>query len=150
MKAKLIILVAVLFFSISLFSQQEDGTIVYNNFDNTNSGSTKEYITVDQRTSTPLKKVTHLFDTAGNKLARTLYAWTDEGWIGTQKTEFVYNKDNQVAAILYTKWDSKRYAWSDKSEYVIYAYNDRHEWVAESRIEVNSNGTDMAGISTSR
>ncbi|WP_165044347.1 DUF3836 domain-containing protein [Dysgonomonas sp. ZJ709] len=142
MKTKTFILIAVLFSSVSLFSQQR-GTIVYNNIDNTGSVTTKECIAVDKQTLAPLTKSTYIFDADGNKIEKVVYTWSNSGWVAKQKNEYQCASSNQLASLIYTEWNAEKSEWSDKSEYLLHTYNDGGEWVATSQMRIDNTITNL-------
>ncbi len=144
MKAIFLTSVLAALFSISNINASNPRNKVYNNIENNKYGSVKEYTVIDNETSKATKKAVYIFDIDGILQEKTLYNWDDiQGWIGTQKYEYEYNR-KKLSNIIYTKWDKEIATWSVKAEHLIHVYNTDGELLAVKHIQVNNDYNLMA------
>lgn len=127
---KTTILTSVFAVLVSVMNLSAKGITVYSNVESNESGVKKEYIRLDETTSTPLEKTSCLYDRNGNVLIRTFSIWKGkQGWINYGTYNYQYNEANLVANITYTKWDEKNAAWSEKTDTMIYIYDNNGQFL---------------------
>ena len=140
MKTKVFIPICILLLScITLFAQkrQDKNTVKYVKVDETNH--TKEYIEYDKGNWETSFRTVYQYDDNNNRIKRTSYSWNKKkGWIGSRKYEFINDKDNKLAYIIYTEWDKNRNEWADKSKLFIHLYDKDGKFVAIQKVDMDS------------
>lgn len=119
MKTKALVLALTLLSSISIFASNGDKKIYSNN-----SELSKEYTIMNEETLAPSQKIMYKYNQLGNRTERVVYSWSvAKGWVGTQKTEYIYDADDQLVTIAYTNWDKGTNNWSEATDYIAYSSN---------------------------
>lgn len=137
MKAKLFIIISVLFVStITLFGQERN---LMRSVNIDSISNTKEYIVYNKRNSKPLYKSTYQYNENDANINRTAYLWSDsKGWIESHKHDYIYNADNKLAYVIYTKWDRNNNKWADIAELYINIYDKNNKFVATQKAKLNN------------
>jgi hypothetical protein len=134
MKTRILSLAVVVLLSVVSAYASNLKTKTYSN----SNDRTKEYITVDSKTSKALSKNVFNYDSDGTLKEKVLYKWDDTlGWVGAQKYSYEYNAD-KLATIVYTKWDKKTNAWANTSKYLIHVYDRSGELLAIEEFAVEN------------
>lgn len=132
MKARILSLAVVVLLSVASIYASNPKTKVYSNVDST----TKEYTTVDAKTSKALSKVVYHYDSNRMLQERTFYKWDDtQGWTGTKRYTYEYNND-RLSTVVYTVWDKKMATWSGTSQHLIHVYGIDGGLLAVEQFEV--------------
>lgn len=132
MKATILTTVfAALVLSINVNAQEIK---TYSNVESTDSGTTKEYISVDSETLAPLTKEIYSYDAEGKIIEKVISKWSDSDaeWANTSKYEYTYGSSDSelVAHVAYTKWSKSSNAWSDESEFMVNIYDENNNFMA--------------------
>lgn len=69
---------------------------------------------------TPLRMHEVKYNEAGKAIAKTIYKRVNNSWIPSQKYEYSYGSNDQLALLSYVKWDNKNEAWSENISYTAY------------------------------
>ncbi len=143
MKATFITSVFAVFVSIMNVSAQ--GTMTLSNVSETEKGTAKEYITVDEATHAPISKVYYFYDAAGNLQERTTSVWNNEkGWESRYNYTYQYGDDNSLLYVAYTKWDNQTNNWSEKSDILVHAYNYENETLSIVPFSIDNSEKDYS------
>ena len=114
MNLKKLLLFAVLFLSLSIYANDPE-TLMFSNIETTETGCVKEFLLCDKNTNAPLTKTVYNYDATGRMQEKATYEWDGaKGWIGVQKYEYSYDKNNQPTAPTLYKWDNRSSNWSKK------------------------------------
>ena len=131
---KTTILTSVFAVLVSIMNLSAKDVITYSNVENNESGVKKEYVTLDDKTSIPLRKTSYFYDEKGRLLDRTIQKWNDKGgWVNLAKFEYRYNKAGRASMITFTQWNNKKKDWVNKSDIYTYIYNDSNEFLSIKR-----------------
>lgn len=145
MKARILVSILAVVFSIAILNAGNPKTTKYINEEVTETSIIKDYTFVNSETLKALHRITYTYDINGVIQERVYYKWDNEkGWIGIQKHTYEYNADNKVAYLIHTKWDQNNNNWSDNSEYLAHIYNQDGKYLTRESIQVNTN--DLAEI----
>lgn len=138
---KTTILISVFAVLVSTMNLNAKGIATYSNVETNESGVKKEYIKVNEETSTPIEKVNYVLDNNGNVLSRTFSVWkSNKGWVNCIIYNYQYNETNKIANVTYTKWDEKKGIWSDKTDISVYVYDNNNQFLY---VRHETRGTDM-------
>ncbi|NDV96284.1 DUF3836 domain-containing protein [Dysgonomonas sp. 521] len=149
MKTRFFIPICILLFSCTtLFAQkkQDKNTVKYVKVDEANH--TKEYIAYNKRNKETSIRTVYQYDDSNNRIKRTTYMWNNSKreWVEARRYEYINNKDNQLAYIVYTKWDKDTNRWADKSELLIHLYDKDGKFVAIQKVEMNSQDNSLLSL----
>lgn len=106
----------------------------YSNVESNELGISKEFISVDSETLSPLTKEFYSYDAEGKIVEKVVSKWggSDAGWINTSKYEYAYGDANSdlVTLVAYTKWDKSNKNWSKDSEFLVNIYDEDSNYMA--------------------
>lgn len=120
----------------------------YINMESNESGTKKEYVSLDAETQKPLNKEYYNYDSNGNIKEKTISKWNDKsGWVNHSKYEYSYLENGKMANISYTEWNGKKDAWADKFDLLIHFYDDNGEFLSIRQIKIENNMNDYNLIS---
>lgn len=145
MKARILISVLVVIFSVSLIYAGNPKITTYTNIETTEGGTIKEYTFLDSKTLKPMKRAVYKYDATNIVQEKVTYNWSNNyGWVEAQKYEYQYNNDNQLANIVYKLWDRNQKTWSNDSKYIAHKYDKSGSLLSVENIQVNT--YDLAEI----
>lgn len=132
MKTMILTSVLVACLSIVNLSAQNTDKKVLTNVEQTESGSTKEAIYMNDESGEPEKKIISHYDKNNLLLDKIDYKWDSlEGWAPVQKYEYEYDAEGKNTGVTLVKWDSKKKKWADdKSKRTAHVYNHQGEMMA--------------------
>jgi hypothetical protein len=126
-----------LLLSVNIMAQNRE-TIVYSNSDE--KSNLKEYTILDKNSSEVLSKISFQFDKKGLPTYKTSYTWnSDKGWILSKKYEYLYNDNNQLTDIVFTRWDHDTNQWAGISERITHVYNSNGTLLYTQQILIDNN-----------
>ncbi len=106
----------------------------YSNIEATESGTKKEYISVNKESLKPLTKSFYNYDSDGRILEKTFSKWSyEKGWEVTGRYEYIYNDVSKVASIIYTDTNGT----DAKERLLVYLYDENDEFLSIEQIEIN-------------
>ena len=120
-----------------------DNVKTYSNIESGEFGTKKEYVSVESKTSKPLKKEFYHYDADGRIQEKTISKWSDEkGWENAGKYEYQYNETGKVANVIYTEWNKKDGNWSDKAYFLVHVYDENNEFLSIEQLEINTTASN--------
>lgn len=125
MRTKKVIIVAIIsFLSISIYAQNKmEGTVKIE------YERTKEYQTHDKKNRITWK-TEYKYDDLGSRIRQISYKRDKSSeWTPIQKHEYQYDSNGKIANIIYSKWNTKTKTWNNKSEMLIYLYNNTERYM---------------------
>ncbi|WP_081852565.1 DUF3836 domain-containing protein [Prevotella sp. 10(H)] len=138
---KTTILTSVFAVLVSIMNVSAQNVNVLSNISNDETGTKKEYITVDKAYA-PLTKVYYFYDVNGNLKERTTSVWNNEkGWENRITYSYEYEIDNTLAYVAFKKWDNNTNNWSNNPEVIM---NERidNEYLAVKPFQINYDEED--------
>lgn len=149
MKATILTSVFAVLVSVSSLNAKDVKT--YNNVESGEAGVKKEYIILDEATSTPISKDYYHYDTNGFIKERIVSVWdSNTGWVNSRKFEYEYNGANKVASIIYTEWDKKKGGWAEQSHVSVNVYNENNEYLSTKQIQIKNEVDNYEDFITQR
>lgn len=115
----------------NVFAQDTDKKVL-TNIEQTETGTIKEQIYLNDESSQAERKITYYYDLDDNLFQKVDSKWDSHaGWVPAQKYEYTYNTFGKVASVTFTKWDNKREQWAEsKSKQTAHIYNEQGELMA--------------------
>lgn len=137
---KAIILTSVFAVLVSVANLSARNVKTYSNVETNETGTKKEYVSIDVETSNPLTKELYNYSADGKLEVKKISNWNEnKGWVNSAKYEYQYNEVGKVSNVTYTKWNEKTNSWSDKSEFLAHIYNENNEILSIKQIQIENN-----------
>ncbi|WP_029903339.1 DUF3836 domain-containing protein [Prevotella sp. 10(H)] len=142
------ILTSVFAVLVSVTNLSAKNVITYSNVESNESGTKKEYVTLDKETAKPLSKEFYHYDEKGNVLEKTTSTWNNEkGWVNSSNYTYIYGENDMLSYVAYTKWDNKAEDWSNKSDILVHVYDENNNFLSVKQMQVNNNVIDYPLLS---
>lgn len=137
---KAILLTPVFAVLLSVVNVSAKNVKTYSNVETNETGTKKEYVSLDGKTSNPLTKELYDYSIDGKLDMKKISKWDEnKGWINNAKYEYQYNEVGKISYVIYTKWNEKTNAWSDKSDFLAHIYNENDEILSIKQIQIENN-----------
>lgn len=137
MKTKIFCLVTALCL-ISVYSFSQNAKVnIFQNHSNNEKGITKEFTEFESNTAKPLSKKIYVYNAKGKRTEEVIYKWDKrKGWVGTKMYTYIYTGD-KLTTLIYKKRDKQTGKWSNRSENMVYTYDNNGKLLSMKKIEVN-------------